>query len=352
MALEKVRKKIDNIDTKIVELLNVRAQEVLKINALKAKNNLAIYAPGREVEILSRLKRLHKEPLSQEDVEIIFREIFSVCRSLKTALRIVYLGPEGTFTHMAAIKQFGKSAKYISADSIGEVFEEVEHTRADYGVVPIENTTEGVINYTLDMFFTSSLKICAEATLNISHALLGHSPKRIKRIYSNPQVFPQCRKWILKNYPHAELISTSSTAKAAITAKKDLYGSCIGNKALATLYGLNVIASSIEDSAENYTRFLVISKSDSLPSGKDKTSVLFSVKDKVGVLHDVLALFKKYKINLTKIESRPSKKKAWEYYFFVDFAGHRLLPAVRSALSSLEKKCIFLKILGSYPIEN
>ncbi|MDD5583960.1 MAG: prephenate dehydratase [Candidatus Omnitrophica bacterium] len=352
MALEKVRKNIDIIDAKIVELLNKRAQEVLKVNLLKEKNQLAIYAPQREVEILSRLKKLRKAPLSPEDVEIIFREILSVCRSLRTVLRIAYLGPEGTFTQIAAIKQFGKKAEYIPVESISDVFEEIERGRAEYGVVPIENSIEGVINYTLDMFFASNLKICAEVTLNVSHVLLARSRSPIKRIYSKAEVFPQCRKWLSANYPQAELISVSSTARAAMEATKDPHGACIGNQILAALYNLNVKASFIEDSSQNCTRFLVIAKNDSLPSGKDKTSVLFSVKDKVGVLHDVLASFKKYKINLTKIESRPSKKKLWEYYFFVDFMGHRQSLPIKKALAELEKNCVFMKILGSYPKEN
>jgi chorismate mutase/prephenate dehydratase len=348
MRLKKLRKRIDVIDDKILRFLNQRAKLVLAINTVKQKNNLEPYAAERELDIMDRLKKTLKGPLSDEDIEIIFREILSVCRSLKTALRIVYLGPEGTFTHLAAIKQFGKKVDYIPAESISDVFDAVQRKSADYGVVPIENSIEGVINYTLDMFFTSHLKICAEITLNISHALLGHS-RKIKRIYSNPQVFPQCRRWISQNYPGVELISVPSTAKAAIVAKKDKEGACIGNNILASLYRLKVIASSIEDSPQNYTRFLVIAKSDSSPSGKDKTSVLFSVKDKVGILHDVLFCFKKNRINLTKIESRPSKRKPWEYYFFVDFEGHRELPSVRRALGQLEKNCIFVKILGSYP---
>jgi chorismate mutase/prephenate dehydratase len=353
MQLKKLRKKIDAIDRKILELLNQRAREVIKISVLKKEKNLSVYSAEREADILNSLKKTNKGPFDAEDVENVFREILSVCRSQKATLTIAYLGPEGTFTHLAAIKKFGKKPNYLPSDSISDVFDKVERGEADYGVVPIENSTEGVINYTLDMFFASQLNICAEVTLNISHSLLGLSSKDvIKRVYSNPQVFPQCRNWISRSLKGIELISTSSTAKAAQEAKKDKYSACIGNKILANLYGLNVLASSIEDSSNNYTRFLVIAKNDSFPSGKDKTSVLFSVKDRVGVLHDVLFAFKKYGINLTKIESRPSKKKLWEYYFFVDFEGHRESPRVRKALEELEKNCIFIKILGSYPKES
>lgn len=352
MDLKKLRVKIDAIDAKILDLSNQRAQEVLKINNLKKKDNIDTFCAEREAKLLKRLETLNKGPLSSQDVDIIFREIISVCRSLNTALRVTYMGPQGTFSHLAAIKKFGRKSYYLPAESISDVFNKVEKGEAEYGVVPVENSTEGVINYTLDMFFHSHLMICSEITLNISHALLVKKPKNtIKRIYSNPQVLAQCRQWILRHYPDVEAVPMTSTAKAAQEAQADLQGACIGNRILAELYGLSVVASSIEDSVSNMTRFLVIAKHDGLVSGKDKTSLLFSIKDRVGALYDVLSLFKKSKINLTKIESRPSKKKPWEYYFFVDFEGHRSLPKVQKALKDLEKKCIFVKILGSYPKE-
>lgn len=351
MQLSKLRKKIDTLDTRLLILLARRIGEVLKINKLKSKNNIETYAAEREEKILSRLKKINQGPLSNEDLDTIFREVFSVCRSLGAVLKVAYLGPAGTFTHLAALKKFGKKSQYIAAASIDEVFENVEKEEVAYGVVPIENSIEGVVNYTLDMFFDSPLKICSEITLNISHALLGNRGNKIKRLYSNPQVFAQCRKWLLRNAKEVELIPTASTAKAALAAKRDRYGACIGNKILARLYGLRVIASPIEDSSSNITRFLVIGKNDSSPSGKDKTSILCSVKDKVGALHDILFAFKRYKINLTKIESRPSKKKPWEYYFFIDFEGHRDSGKVKKALKELTEQCIFVKILGSYPKE-
>lgn len=355
MQLEKVRKKIDNIDARIVKLLNQRAKEVIEISKIKTKNKLSNYAAERETNILRRLKDLGQGPLASVDLENIFREVLSSCRSLKSVLRVAYLGPQGTFTHLAAIRNFGKKAQYISAESISDCFDKVERQEADYAVVPIENSTEGVINYTLDMFVDSNLKICSEATLSISHYLLAASNvtlNKIKRIYSNPQVFPQCRIWLSRHLPGVEFIPTTSTAKAAIAAKKDKSGACVGNKILAQVYDLNVIASSIEDSSSNITRFLIIANYDSGVSGKDKSSILFSVKDRVGVLHDVLYSFKKYGINLTKIESRPSKKKPWEYYFFIDFEGHRNSIHVQKALAQLEQQCVFVKILGSYPKES
>lgn len=354
MLLEKLRKKIDTIDEKILKLLNQRAEQVIKVSKLKKKNNIPAYSPEREASMLSRLRKINAGPFRPEEIENVFREILSVCRSQRTTLEIAYLGPPGTFTHLAAIKKFGKRPAYLSAESISDVFEKVERQEAHYGVVPVENSTEGVINYTLDQFFISNLNICAEITLNISHCLLGlkvQDKTKIKRIYSNPQVFPQCRQWIGRNLKNAELIPTESTAIAALRTKKDIHGACIGNKILADIYGLSILASSIEDSLHNFTRFLIIAKEDAPPSGKDKTSILFALKNRVGALYDALYSFKIHNINLTKIESRPSKKKPWEYYFFVDFEKHKQSADVIKALHRLEKECILLKILGSYPKE-
>ncbi len=350
--LKKLREKIDKIDTKILSLLNERAQEVIKISSLKERQNLAVYSPEREANMMKRLKKINAGPFNPKDIENVFREILSVCRSQKTKFSVAYLGPQGTFTHLAAIKKFGKKPRHMPSESISDVFDKVERGEANYGVVPIENSTEGVINYTLDMFFVSPLNICAEVTLNITHSLLGRSHSKIKRVYSNSQVFPQCRSWIARSLKGVELIPVSSTAKAAQKAKNDKNGACIGNKILANLYGLQVIASSIEDSPHNYTRFLIIANNDSSSSGKDKTSILFAIKDKVGALHEVLSCFKRHGINLTKIESRPSKRKPWEYYFFVDFEGHKSSSSVQKALQKLEKDCMFVKILGSYPKES
>ncbi|MFH1504464.1 MAG: prephenate dehydratase [Candidatus Omnitrophota bacterium] len=352
MELKKLRGKIDKIDEGILALLNQRAQEVIKVGKVKKANKISTYSPEREASMLKRLKKINNGPFSSWDVEDVFREILSICRSQRTTLAIAYLGPEGTFTHLAAIKKFGKKPNYISAESISDVFDKVDRGEADYGVVPIENSIEGVVNYTLDMFFSSPLNICAEVTLSISHVLIGTSLKDIKRVYSHPQVFPQCRKWISRFLKGVELVPTLSTAKAAQEAKKDLGGACIGNKILANLYGLKILSPAIEDSASNYTRFLIIAKNDSPASGHDKTSLLFAVKDKVGALYHVLSSFKGCGVNLTKIESRPSKRKAWEYYFFVDIEGHKESAEVLKALKALEKRCVFVKILGSYPRES
>jgi chorismate mutase/prephenate dehydratase len=351
MEIDPIREKIDKIDEKILNNLNQRARQVLKISNIKKKKKIRRYSPERESRILRRLSRINKGPLEGEDVRNIFIEILSVSRSQKGQLDIAYLGPEGTFTHLAARKKFGKKCRYLPAEGISDVFYEIEKGKADFGVVPVENSTEGVVNHTLDMFFTSNLSICAEITLNISHFLLGRLNSKIKRVYSNPQVFSQCRRWLAGNLAEAELIPASSTAAAAKKAKSDRWGACIGGKILADLYGLDLIASSIEDLSSNYTRFLIIASCDSAVSGFDKTSLLFSVKDEVGALYDVLSFFRQHNINLTKIESRPSKKKPWEYYFFVDLEGHRESTRLKKALEDLSKKCVFVKILGSYPRE-
>jgi chorismate mutase/prephenate dehydratase len=350
MSLKKIRDSIDKIDSQIVAALNKRAKLVLDIANLKAKQDKKVFSPKREAMILRRIKKLNKGPLKNKDLEFIFKDILSVSRGLQLVLDIAYLGPQGTFTHLASLKKFGRHANFISCNSIKEVFQLVQKQKAGYGVVPVENSIEGAVNYTLDMFFEFDLKICSEIITNISHSLLAKNKKdKILRIYSNPHVFPQCRHWLSKRYPKASLIPVATTAKAAEMAGKDRNGACLGNSQLSELYNLQRIADAVEDFSSNVTRFLVISDNDSSPTGNDKTSILFSVKDKAGVLHRALYAFRKANINLTKIESRPSKRKPWEYYFFVDFKGHRKEPKIKKALDSLRKKCNFLKILGSYP---
>jgi len=350
MSLSNLRKKVNNIDSRIVELLNQRAGLSLKIGRLKLKEKKGIYSPDREKEVLARLVTINKGPLTAESLKYIYREIMSASLSLEKPLTIAYLGPRATNTHLAALKKFGSSVNYQACDNISDVFSEVEKDTSDYGVVPIENSNEGVVSHTLDMFMDSDLKICAQLLLEVSHNLLSNAPQgKIKKIYSNPQVFGQCRIWLETNLPKAELIEVSSTSRAAQIAAREKGAACIASILAAQVYGLKVVAKDIEDSPHNITRFLVIAKNDVGPTGEDKTSLMFSIKDRIGALHDMLVPFRKYKINLTKIESRPSKKRAWDYYFFVDLLGHRLDKKVRKALAELEDKCKYLKVLGSYP---
>jgi chorismate mutase/prephenate dehydratase len=351
MMLKKLRKQIDNLDKEITQLLNKRAKITLNIAKLKRIQGQGIYSPDRESQVLRKIKAINKGPLNSVALDAIYREIMSCSLSLDKPLKIAYLGPEATFTHLAALKRFGTQVEYLACNTISDVFLEVERDVADYGVVPIENSTEGAVSHTLDMFVDSDLKICAQVVLDISHNLLANCPKnKIRKLYSIQQVFGQCQIWLQKNLPLVERIDVSSTTRAAQLAAKEKYSACIASLLAAKLYNLKVIARDIEDSPHNITRFLVIGKNDVGPTHRDKTSVMFSIKDRVGALHDMLLPFRRYKINLTKIESRPSKKKAWDYYFFVDLEGHCENPRVKKALLELENKCRYLKILGSYPI--
>jgi chorismate mutase/prephenate dehydratase len=352
MRLTKKRRKVDRIDEKIVELLNERAKETLKIRKIKKQAKKGIFTPHREKEVYNKVLIKNKGPLSAKSIKAIYREIMSGSLALDKSLKIAYLGPEATFTHIAALKKFGTSLNYLECKSITDVFTEVERNRADYGVVPIENSTEGAVNHTLDMFIDSTLKIYSEVYLPIEHNLLSRHTNKgsIKRIYSHEQVFAQCRIWLEKNLPNAKLISCESTTHAALLACGYKSASAIASEVAAEKYGLNILERSIEDSPHNVTRFLVIGRQEAESTKDDKTSIMFSIKDKVGALHDMLVPFKKNSINLTKIESRPSRLKAWEYHFFIDLEGHYKNNKVKKALSELEKNCAYLKVLGSYPV--
>jgi chorismate mutase/prephenate dehydratase len=354
MDLSKIRKTIDAVDAKILALLNERARASEKVGQVKRENGQGIYAPHREKEILSRLKKLNKGPLTPEAIDAIYREIMSFSISLEKRVTIAYLGPAVTYTHQAAQKKFGSSVDYSPCSSISDVFDEVEKQTCDYGVVPIENSTEGAVNHTLDLFIDSPIKIYAEIFLSIHHSLMskGGTIKDVTQVYSKDQVFGQCRQWIESHLRNVPLVETQSTAEAAQIVANDANRAglaCIASKIAADVYGLNVLATRIEDHAENTTRFLVISRQEARPTKDDKTSIVFEIKDRAGALHDILVPFKKSKINLTKIESRPSKKRAWSYYFFVDFEGHHEDARVRRALQALGRHCSFLKVLGSYP---
>ncbi|MFC1698629.1 prephenate dehydratase [Candidatus Omnitrophota bacterium] len=316
--LAKLRQKIDQIDSNILRSLNDRAQVTLGIGSLKSKNTKPSFSPDREMQIYRKLIGDNKGPLKDETIKAIYREIMSGSLSLQRPPTIAYLGPQTTFTHIAALKKFGESLDYINCDSITDVFTEVERERATYGVVPIENSIEGAVNYTLDMFIDSDLMICSEVYLPIKHALMSKSRSlsSVNRVYSHQQVFAQCRRWLEKNLPQAKLIPVTSTTLAASLYTARRTNAAIASELAAEESKLKILARSIEDSAHNITRFLIIGKQLTEPTGQDKTSIAFSMKDRSGALHDVLTPFKKDRINLTKIESRPSKKMAWKYYFF------------------------------------
>jgi chorismate mutase/prephenate dehydratase len=348
--LEQLRSKIDAIDTKLVRLLNERTKLVLEIGKIKHASGEEIYASDREDAVLRRIVEKGQGPLPAESLRSIYREVMSASLALEKPLVIAYLGPEATYSHMAVIKKFGSSLKYEPLPSITDVFMEVAKGRADYGVVPIENSTEGAVTHTYDMFLDSELKICAQIVLRIRHNLMAACPReQIKKLYSVPQVLAQCRQWLQMNLPNVEVIETSSSTRAAQIARDEPHAAALASKLAAEMYGLTILEPNIQDSSENVTRFLVIGRKYPGRTGNDKTSMMFCVQDRVGALHDSIASFKKYKINMTKIESRPSKKKAWEYYFFVDVLGHCEDARVNKALAELAKHTMFVKILGSYP---
>ena len=346
-----LRGKIDRIDSQLLDLLNERAKLVLKVGKIKQVSNYDFHMLDREYEIYERLVKRNPGPFPTEAIRDVFREIISASLSMEKLLKVVYLGPEATFCHIASIQQFGHSAGFFQAKGIADIFDEVERGRMDYGVVPIENSTEGVVNLTLDLFIDSSLKICAEVLLQVSHHLLSRSGKieDIKRIYSHPQAIAQCSNWLSKNLPHAQVKEVFSTAKAAQHAAEDENVAAIASEFAAKYYRLQAVRKSIEDIAQNFTKFWVIGTKSPGRTGDDKTSIMCSLKDGVGALYHMLEPFAGQGINLTKIESRPFKKRPWEYVFFIDIEGHAQDKNVSAALEEMKEKTQFLKVLGSYP---
>ncbi len=348
MDIDERRKEIDRIDKEILALLNKRAKEALQI--AKLKKGKGIYSPERERKILNFLISHNRGPLQNDAIREIFSTIINLSRSLQKKLIIAYLGPEATFTHLAAIKSFGSGVSYLSQKTISGVFRETEKGRVDYGVVPVENSTEGIVSHTLDMFLDSELKIISEIMLPVSHYLMSKGLlKSVRRIYSHPQALAQCERWLEENLPSAEVKEVESTAIAAQRVAKEKGTAAIASELAAKIYNLKILVPHIEDSGENFTRFFIIGREFSKKSGNDKTSILFSIKDRVGALYDMLIPFRENNLNLTKIESRPTKEKPWEYVFFVDFEGYKDDLPVKRAISRLAKRTVFLKILGSYP---
>ena len=350
MNIPKHRQAIDKLDAHIVRLLNERTKHVLAIGAMKLKVGEEIYAPHRERAVLQRICELNQGPVTDEQLRAIYREIMSSALALEKTMIIAYFGPEATFTHQAAIRKFGASLLYSPQKTIADVFTEVSKNRADYGVVPVENSTEGVVTHTLDMFVDSDLKIVSQIVLPIQYCLAANCKREsIRRLYAHPQALAQCRSWVQKNLSHAEIIETSSNARSAELAAKEKSAAAIAGILAAEKYGLDVLEQDIQDNAANATRFLVLGRHCSPPTGHDRTSLLVSVADKAGALHEAIAAFRRFKINMTKIESRPSKRKAWEYFFFIDCDGHAQDRKVANAICLLGEHCNFIKILGSYP---
>ena len=347
--LKQHRAAIDAIDDEMLKLVNARARHAQAIGALKG--GTLVYRPEREAQVLRRVKESNPGPLSGETVARLFREIMSACLALEKPLKVAYFGPEGTFTQAAAIKHFGHAAHTEPYASIDEVFRGVEAKAADYGVVPVENSTGGAVGTTLDLLLKSPLKVCGEVDLRVHQFLLrkpGTTAKAVK-VYSHAQSLAQCHEWLNRNLPGAERIPVVSNAKAARLAAEDENAAAIAGEAAAEVYGLEKIAENIEDEPNNTTRFLVIAQHDAAPSGKDKTSLVLASKNRPGAMYELLAPLARHAVSMTKLESRPSRTGLWEYMFYVDVEGHQRDEKVLQALAELRHTAAFLKVLGSYP---
>lgn len=347
----KLRSRIDALNLKLLAMVSERARIAREIGRLKEVDGEGIYQPAREREVLERVVAANRGPLSAEQVRRIFVEVISACRALEHPVRAAYLGPEHTYSHEAARQRFGSSAEFLAQSSIPAVFQAIDNNRADFGVVPVENSTEGSVTLTLDLLIDTQLVIVGEILMPIHHALASFDgdPTEVRRIVSHQQSLAQCRNYLAMNFAHCEVEAMVSNAAAAQRAAREPGCAAIASVAAAAAYGLRVIAENIQDNAHNSTRFLVLGREAVERSGADKTSVLFAVPERVGALHAALSPFARNAINLTMIQSRPLRSSPWEYLFFVDLAGHRADARLKRALKALERQALFLKVLGSYP---
>jgi len=354
MSIEEHRRRIDALDHQLVRLLNERAERARRIGEFKQEADASAYAPDREREVLDRVTAANGGPLAAGALHAIFREVISACRALERSLTVACWGPPASNTHLAACQRFGSQATFLLSPTLPGVFEQVDRGQADFGVIPVENSTEGVVAHTLDQFLSCDLRICSEIFVPIHHNLLSNaaSTADIRRVFTMPQATAQCRAWLAAELPHAELVDTTTTARAAELAAADPEAGAIASTAAAEHYGLRVLAAQIEDNPRNRTRFWVIGRLQPAPTGRDKTSVLFSVPHRPGELVRALAAFAEHGVSLTFIESRPTRQTPWEYVFFVDVQGHVAAgpeSGVAPALAELEERCAFVRVLGSYP---
>lgn len=351
--LKTLRERIDTLDSQIQELITERARCAQEVARTKENGDgpAEYYRAEREAQVLRRVMERNAGPLADEEMARLFREIMSACLALEEPMSIAFLGPQGTFTQAAALKHFGHSVGTLPLATIDEVFREVEAGAANYGVVPVENSTEGVITHTLDRFASSSLQICGEVQLRIHHFLLGQSEglEGITRVYSHRQSLAQCRKWLDRQLPNVERIEVSSNAEAARLASGEPGTAAIAGEAAGEIYGLTPLVRNIEDEPENTTRFLVVGRRSPAASGSDKTSLLVSTANRPGALYRLLEPLSRHGISMTRIESRPSRRGMWDYVFFVDIEGHVDDPPVAAALGTLEQEASLFKVLGSYP---
>lgn len=352
--LHVLRQRIDALDERLQALINERAalaQQVAQVKIATEGEAAIFYRPEREAQVLRKVLERNQGPLSGEEMARLFREIMAACLALERPMRVAYFGPAGSYTHAAALKQFGGSVTGVPLAAIDEVFREVEAGSADYGVVPVENSSEGVVNHTLDMFMRSRLKICGEVNLRIHHNLLSHatSLQAVHRVYAHSQALAQCREWLDANLGHAERVPASNNAEGARRVIEERDAAAIAGANAAEIYTLPMLAQNIEDNPANTTRFLVIGREDVSPSGEDKTSLLVAAHNKPGALYHLLEPLAQAGISMTRIESRPSRQGVWEYVFFVDIEGHAHDAKVAAALHGLEEEASLFKILGSYP---
>lgn len=356
LQLAALRDRIDEIDLKIGQLISERAECAQEVAEVKKANSdgsdIIYYRPEREAQVLRKAMERNQGPLGDEEMARLFREIMSACLALEQPIKVAFLGPEGTFTEQAALKHFGHSAITLPFSAIDDVFREVESGAVQYGVVPVENSTEGVVNHTLDSFMGSNLKICGEVVLRIhQHLLVSDVTKTdsITRIYSHSQSLAQCRKWLDAHYPNAERVAVNSNAEAAKRLKGEWNAAAIAGEMAADKYELTKLAENIEDQPDNSTRFLIIGTQVVEASGVDKTSVVISMRNEPGALHDLLVPFQTHKIDLTRVETRPSRTGNWNYVFFIDFNGHKDDENVQAALKEVGSRAADIKMLGSYP---
>ncbi len=350
MLLEELRRRIDAIDAQLCELLRQRAETVSRVGREKAEGNLPVYAPEREHALLQKVKHADLSPLPPASAVRIFTEIISACRALEGNVRVGYLGPEYTFSHLAALRQFGRSSELVGFRTPAEVFAAAERGLTHFAVVPFENSTEGAVPATLDHLVDAALTVCGELYVLVEHYLLGRcAPEEVGTVYAHPQAMGQCRRWLQANLPNAQQIPAASSTAAAELASAEERAAAIGPEAAAQAYGLAVIARRIHDVATNRTRFLVVGHQQNHSTGHDKTSVVFSTPHRAGALHAALGAIARHGINLTMIHSWPMRDRPWEYVFFVDMEGHSESAEVAAALQALRDHCPFVKVLGSYP---
>lgn len=357
LTVPELRARIDDLDVEILALINRRAGLAQGIGRLKAASRgedeppKPIYVPEREKAVMSRLAARNPGPLDNGAVRSIYREIISACRALEKTLRVAYYGPPATYTHMAATLKFGGGTEFLPLRTIRDVVQAVETQQADYGVVPVENSTAGAVESTLDVFTTTDVKVCSEIFVPIHHNLLSKADSltQITRLYSHPQATAQCRQWLMSNMPNIDVIEAISTSAAAEEATRDPHVGAIASRAASDQYGLNILAESIEDNPRNKTRFLVVGMNRPERTGHDKTSLMLSVRHEAGALYKSLAAFERHGINMMMIESRPTKQTPWEYLFFIDIQGYITDPPLAGALKELEAHCLFVRVLGSYP---